>query len=192
MLSEIRIYFEGNDSLRPGFDQFFSEIKLRAREMRCGIRSIATGGEPERDFRTAMRKHPSAWNILLRDSEVPYRSDLSRSLCEKQGWDPSHTDSIFWMVQMMEAWFHADKEALESYYGQHFHRNALRANPNVEEISKPDLMDGLNAATKDTPKHKYHKTRHAPALLERIDPAKVRKAAPNCDKLFATILGRLG
>ena len=35
-----------------------------------------------------------------------------------------------------------------------------------------------------TQKGKYHKTMHAPDLLARIDAAKVRAAAPACDRLF--------
>ena len=36
---------------------------------------------------------------------------------------------------MMESWFHADKDALEDYYKSGFRKAALKANPNVEEIS---------------------------------------------------------
>jgi hypothetical protein len=138
------------------------------------------GGTAQRDFGIAMRKHPTAWNILLRDSEGPWKEDLQTS------------DSIFWMVEMMEVWFHADKDALEAYYKAGFRRTALKPNPNVEEIPKQDLIDGLKAATKDTTKGKYHKTKHAPALLQSIKPTLVRKAAPNCERLFTLVLDKLG
>jgi hypothetical protein len=95
------------------------------------------------------------------------------------------------MVEMMESWFHADKDALEAYYKSGFRKAALKANPNVEEISKQDLIDGLKAATKDTTKGKYHKTRHAPALLQSINTALVRKAAPHCERLFKAVLDEL-
>jgi hypothetical protein len=110
-----------------------------------------------------LRKHPAAWNILLRDREGPWNEDLSVSLCAKQGWQSSKAGSIFRMVQMMESWFHADKDALECYYKTGFRKAALKANPNVEEIAKQDLIDGLKAATKETTKGKYHKTKHAPS-----------------------------
>jgi len=95
------------------------------------------------------------------------------------------------MVEMMESWFHADKDALESFYGPDFRRNALKPNPRVEEIPKKDLMDGLKAATRNTSKGPYHRTGHAPKLLERIHPTLVRDAAPNCRKLFDAILAKL-
>ena len=128
MPTEIRIYFEGHKSLRRGFAAFFSEIKTRATEKHCKVEFIATGGTPDRDFDIAMKTHPTALNILLRDSEGPYNAGHSAA------------DSIFWMVEMMKSWFHADKDVLEGFYGRGFRREALRGNPNVEEIPKQDLI----------------------------------------------------
>lgn len=103
MLAEIRIYFEGDKCLRPGFAAFFSEIRARGKDKRCKVELIVTGGTPDRDFAIAMKTRPAAWNILLRDSEGPHNSSRTTS------------DSIFWMVEMMESWFHADKPALEAF-----------------------------------------------------------------------------
>ena len=94
------------------------------------------------------------------------------------------------MVEMMESWFHADKDILGDYYKGGLRKEALKPNPKVEEISKQDLIEGLKAATKDTTKGKYHKTKHAPALLQSIKPELVRKAAPNCERLFKVVLDR--
>jgi hypothetical protein len=192
MLSEIRIYFEGDKSLKAGFGAFFTEIRERAGAMQCKVSIVATGGTPERDFGIALRKHPVAWNILLRDSEGPWNANLPASPCGKQSWPPLQADSIFWVVEVMESWFHADKDALEAYYKTGFRRSVLAANPNVEEVPKRDLIAGLNDATKDTTKGKYHKTKHAPALLQSIRPALVRKAAPNCERLFQVVRDKLG
>ena len=95
------------------------------------------------------------------------------------------------MVQLMEAWFLADPEALERFYGNGFRRNALRQNPQVEEIPKADVLESLKQAVKETKKQRYHKTQHAPLILESLDPIKVRKAAPNCDRLFRELLAKL-
>jgi hypothetical protein len=94
---------------------------------------------------------------------------------------------------MMESWFHADKEALEKFYGTRFKKNALKQNPRVEEISKADLTDGLATATKECSKGNYfeNKTSHGPRLLASISPTKVQHAAPNCKRLFQTVLNRL-
>jgi hypothetical protein len=151
VFAEIRIYYEGDESLQSGFSAFFASLKRRAKDRAIGFRLIAAGAGSVacRDFGIALRTHPNAWNILLKDSEGPYSIGLSTSLCEKHKWDKSHADSIFWMVEMMESWFHADKKALEEFYGKEkFHKNSLKGNPKVEEIPKADLEDGLRKATK--------------------------------------------
>ena len=148
MVTEIRIYYEGDPLLKPGFDAFFTGLRERAKEKRCGFRLIAAKGTPCRDFGIAIQANTGAWNILLKDSEGPDARDLSASLCRQNEWSQSHAESIFWMVEMMESWFHADKDALKQLYGSEFRKNSLKANPNVEQISKKDLKDGLSAATR--------------------------------------------
>lgn len=191
MPTEIRIYYEGDAQLKPGFDAFLSEIRDRARARRCRFRLISVKGTPVQDFGIALRTHMDAWNILLKDSEGPDSGNLSVALCTDHGLSAEHAASIFWMVEMMESWFHADKDALEPFYGPGFLRNALKPNLQVEKIPKKDLVAGLKAATRKTIKGAYHKTGHAAQLLARIDPALVRDAAPNCRKLFDAILAQL-
>jgi len=195
MSSEIRIHFEGDDALKPGFDSFFRTLHHLARSKRYRFRVVASrsGSEACADFDAAMRTRPDAWNILLIDSEGPYESHLVALLCRKYRWNKSAAASIFWMVEMMEAWFHADKDALAGFYGQGFNTAALSGNPNVELISKKDLERGLREATKKTRKGDYlrNKTDHAAQLLATIDPDLVRKADPNCDRLFTAVLAQL-
>ena len=177
-MTELRIYFEGDDALRPGFSQFLVEVKTAARDRRIGFQLIAGGATAERDYQTALHKRPEAWNVLLRDSEGPEPPK-------------SGDDDHFWMVQLMEAWFLADPDALETYYGKDFNANALKKNPQIEEIPKSDVLDSLKEASKKTQKGRYHKTKHAPEILQRIDPTKVRNAAPHCELLFQRLLAGL-
>jgi len=192
VLEEIRIYYEGDWRLKPGFHKFCSELHERAKARRCRIRWIDAEGTPCKDFSKA-KTAPAVWNILLKDSERPDTGNLSASLCAENGWDKSRADSIFWMVEMMESWFHADKEALARWYGEGFNPHALKRNPNVEQIPKRDLKDGLRDATKNTKKGDYYddKARHAAKLLELINPALVQEAAPNCRKVFEAVLAKL-
>ncbi len=196
MPKEIWIHFEGSNSLKEGFHAFFREFRERGAG-RFTFRWIASRSGPEacRGFHTALKTHPKAWNILVIDSDGPDRGNLSASLCEKQHWRRSYAHSIFWMVQMMEAWFHADKDALKRFYSAGFRENSLSRNLNVEEIPKRDLEAGLKAATKDTfgGKGEYfrNKTLHGPKLLALIDPKKVREAAPHCEEIFAAVLAKL-
>jgi hypothetical protein len=195
VFTEIRIYYEGDRLLKPGFNQFFNQLRIQAEAHRCRFQLIpgGSGSTACRDFGIAIETHPYAWNILLIDSEGPHTRDLSESLCREHAWPKSSRDSIFWMVQMMESWFHADKDALEEFYGPKFKKNALKQNLNVEEIAKADLEKGLKKATKATAKGGYfeHKTSHGRELLRVISPEKVREAAPNCKRLFAAVLAKL-
>lgn len=184
MPAEIQIVFEGHKGLESGFYAFFREVRERAREKHCRFRLIgAKSGEANRDFEIACKAKPSAWTILLRDSEGPPRRNPKGAAANR----------AFWMVEMMESWFHADQDALAKFYGAKFRRQALKANPNVEEIAKKDLVSGLSRATQKTSKGDYfrNKTSHGPRLLALIDPALVRDAAPNCDRLFQAILEHL-
>jgi hypothetical protein len=128
---------------------------------------------------------------MLIDSEGPDDGKLFSQLRQQTNLEPSVEDSVFWMVQLMEAWFLADTAALSSFYGQGFREAALPGNPKVEEVPKQDVLAGLKRATETTTKGDYHKTRHAPRLLELIDPEVVRRVSPNCRRLFEKVLARL-
>jgi hypothetical protein len=107
------------------------------------------------------------------------------------GWNkpPDATEGqAHMMVQCMEAWFLADKDLLREYYGQHFGASALRRQPNVELIEKPDVEASLRQATRRTTKGPYQKSSHAFALLALIDPAKVRAASPHAALFFDTLM----
>jgi hypothetical protein len=189
MVKELRIYFEGDEGLKPGFDSFFKEIKEAARSKQWEFEAIATNGTPARDYLTALKTHPRAWNVLLLDSDEPLGRSAT-SLLQRKRLKGCDLDRIFWMVQLMESWFFADVEALESYYKRGFKTSAVRANPEVEKIPKADVLLKLENATRGTRPGKYQKNQ-AFKLLGLIDPAKVRKAAPNCDRMFRLILAKL-
>jgi hypothetical protein len=91
------------------------------------------------------------------------------------------------MVQAMEAWFHADKDALGEYYGQGFRLAGLSQRPDVENIPKADLFAGLQRATKDCKKGEYSKGEHSFQILAQIDPAKVRAASPFADRFLRVL-----
>ncbi len=101
-----------------------------------------------------MRTHGQAWNLLLKDSEESM-PEYPRQLCERHGIDPAAGDRAFWMVELMEAWFLADREALAEYYGKGFPPNAIGNTADVEQVSKADVLDRLWRATRYTSKGKY-------------------------------------
>src|ERR1700733_15387714 len=118
MVTEIRIYFEGDDALRPGFRSFLGQIAEAARSRRCRFSLIAASGTPVQDYRDGIKANPGAWNVLLRDSEEAIPKPR-----------PDMPDSVFWMVEIMESWFLADPDALEPtrrIFSRRSSRNWLR------------------------------------------------------------------
>ena len=169
-MREIRLHVEGDEKLRSGFRSFFSEFP------RGTLKLIATNGTPVQDFVDGIRSHPDAINLLLLDSDE--KPELRVQLARYPN------DRVFWMIQLMEAWFPADKEALKRYYKRDFRESALPENPRVEQISKRDVLEGLKEFSRRTSKGPYHKTKHAPCVLELVDAELVRGAAPECERLF--------
>ena len=91
------------------------------------------------------------------------------------------------MVQAMEAWFLADREALDEFYDGGFLAKSLPGSPTkIEAVRKDDLEPTLIHATKKTKtKGEYHKINHGSALLALIDPSKVEKASPHAASFHA-------
>jgi hypothetical protein len=198
MVEEIRIYVEGGgDSkdtkafCRQGFSVFLDTLRSVARGKRVRWAIIACGPRQRafEDFKIAEREHPTAFNVLLVDSESPVLHSPWQHLGERDGWDIRglSNDRCHLMVQAMEAWFVADRETLSQYYGQGFNSNPIPLGQNVENIPKEVLHSALKEATRHTSKGEYHKVRHAYKLLELIDPTSVRQASQYCDRLFTTV-----
>jgi hypothetical protein len=160
-------------------------------------RIVACGGRLRayEFFRTAFENAaPDAFPILLVDSEAPVIEKNPWEhvrLRRADGWqrpDGASEDQIHFMVQSMEAWFHADKATLHDYYGQGFRVAALSQRPDVENIPKADLFNGLQRATKDSQKGEYSKGEDSFKILSRIDPDRVRAASPvHAERLFQVL-----
>jgi hypothetical protein len=134
--------------------------------------------------------------LLLVDSEGPLTAAPTEHIVRGDGAARELAgiadDQVHLMVEAMEAWIVSDASALSGYYGQGFQASALPRNRNIEKVPKQQLFTALEAATRGTQKGRYHKTHHAPELIERLAPATVRKRAPHCDRLFEMLENSLG
>lgn len=199
MAGEIRVYVEGGGKgkdtrarVKRGFRAFLSDIANVCKTKRVRLHVVACGSiqSSVEDFKLALRTHPDAFNVLLVDSDGPVQVGLVQHLIARVGWNLHGTvaeENCHLMVQVVEAWLVADPAALQHFYGQGFNSNSLPKNPKVEEIDKRTLYSSLKAATRKTQKGEYHKVRHGPELLKRVDVSMVRSAAPHCERLFATL-----
>lgn len=203
MLTEIRIYVEGGGKgdtrarIRRGFNTFFQSLVAIAREREIGWEVIPCGSRESTfdDFKTALKTHADALNLLLVDSDGPLiaatPSQHLKQYLDRRNLQKVSDEQCHVMVQMFEAWLVADLEALKKFYGRGFNAKAIPRNPIVEEIDKTGLETSLKKATSKTQKGKYHKIKHAAELLERIDPSKVKAAAPHCRRLFETLEAKM-
>ena len=165
------LYLEGGNHLRAPMAQF---IRRATGPINLRIRPCGSGNEAINEC----SKDSNA--VLLIDSD---EEDISR-LVQRVESQIGSTNHAFFMVRLMEAWFVADRAILQEYYGTGFNVRRLPANPNIEDIPKPDVERGLRDATRRCSKGAYNKTTHAPRLLELINPTAVYTACPNFRSLI--------
>ena len=195
-MSHVCLYIEGGRGLVAPFKDFIEKAVPGARHA-MQITLCAGRDDAVHDFLLGISKKPFLSHILLIDSEGPDDGRLFESLRRTREWTKRNPDSVsgdqvFWMVQLMEAWFLADRDALRKYYGSGLNENSLIGNPKVEEIPKLDVLDSLKNATRDTSKGKYLKGAHAARLLGYLNPACVRSVAPNFERLLPGIQDLIG
>ena len=188
----VKLYVEGGgDSkalkteCRKGFRKFLERAGLAGNMpgiVACGSRQNAYDS-----FETA---HASQAEVamLVVDAEGPVTaSGPWEHLNARDGWDRPDAASdgqCHLMVQMMESWFLADTDALESVYGQGFRPQSLPQNPNIEQVPKQDVDSGLAGATRDTKKGRYNKGRDSYEILAHVDPARITNASPYARRLI--------
>jgi hypothetical protein len=195
----VRIYVEGGgdhrrtlDACRQAFSQFFSKIApagARPRVIAAGNRKATFD-----DFCKALARHPDDFVLLLVDSEDPVQAGTTAwhhlEARTEDGWTRpaiATDEQAHLMVQCMEAWFLADRATLAAYYGHQFLVASLPRQPNVELIAKRDVIRKLEHASRPTQKGKYDKAQHGFALVELIDPNRVREASVHAARLFAVL-----
>lgn len=196
-MSDIRIYIEGGGDpyskarMREAFSKFLSAPREAARQRRANWTLILCGSRDDtfRAFQQGVKNYPDARVFLLVDAEQPVSGSAREHLAAREPWDLSVAtdDQCQLMAQVMESWFLADVRALEEFYKQNFGSKQIPRRDNVEDIDKQAVFAALKAATSKTQKGEYHKTQHGPAILERLDPERVRARAPHCARLFETL-----
>ena len=189
-----KVYVEGGGrkaldrECRRAFRRFFDNAGIASSNITVEARG------PRGDAYTAFRSDSdrSFRKILLVDAEGPVSSKTAWGhLQQSDGWSRPRgavDEQCHLMVQVMESWFLADVEALESYYGQGFRRQALPANPDVEKVSKQDVCRGLDRATQATGKGRYRKGKDSFGILASLDPAKVRNGSCHAERFVQALL----
>ena len=204
----VKIYVEGGGDqarlkreCRRAFSKFFEKAVFKGKMPRvvaCGSRGSAYG-----DFCTAVKTATDEeLPLLLVDSEAPVQPQHQQAgnfdpwghLQDRDGWNkPEKTEDeqAHLMVQCMEAWFLADRQCLQDFFGNQFQAGALSGNQNIETIGKQQLFDMLKNSTRNTQKGEYGKGSHSFKILEKINPTLVFSASPWAKRLRDTLENKL-
>ncbi len=180
---------------REGFHKLLDPMMPRGQ--RPKINACGSRDEAYKSFKLAC-ENPDAGTcyLLLVDAEEPVASGHGpwQHLSKRDPhWKcPAGVgdDSVHFMAVMTETWLVADPVALADYYGEHFKKGALPKADNLEEVSKKDVMDALESATKPTKKKRYAKS-HGWELVGKVSPDAIRKRCKRFGKRFLDHIARL-
>jgi hypothetical protein len=181
----VRIYVEGGpkgthaDGLRRfknGFKQHLARLDPRLNTL--DVSPCGSTEETIRDFARALgEQKPDCIVALLVDSDTPVTGDAPaihlQSKLDSANVSQNARSNIFLMVQCMEAWLVTDGTALEKCFGDKLRAGALPTNPDIEAVSKRDVLAALDAAVKPTPTGRYLKVEHGAKILANLNPKSV-------------------
>ncbi len=197
-MNGIAVYLEGGGdtaeskaSIRFGMAQFLGALRDAARRKHWHWKVVPCGSRvAARDaFLNARTTDAESHAILLVDSEAPVAGSPTAHLRARDGWILTGVpdDDVHFMAQVMETWIVSDPEALQTYYGNEFNRNALPTHATLEQVEKTRIAQSLDDATRRTQKGPYHKIHHGGPLLQTVRTAIVRQRCSYCERLFSIV-----
>jgi hypothetical protein len=197
---KVKIYVEGggqgahSSSLRAELRQGFQALFIKAGFVGNLPSVIAAGSRNDafNDFKTAIGKAKEDEMILLLvDSEDAIATSTKwEHVKNRDSWDKpdkAEEENLFFMVECMESWFLADKDALKSFYGKGFKENSLPKTANLESIKKTAIITSLENATNNTTKGAYGKGAHSFKILAGLDADKVKEHGKYSKEFFERI-----
>lgn len=192
-----KIYVEGGgegqllDTLfRNAWNDFFKAAGLKGRMPR-----VIRGKGRQRTyelFRTAVaNRAPNETPLLLVDSEdvISPHHTVWQHLNHRNGWvqpPDAGDDDAFLMVQVMETWFLADRDALRKFFGPELNEKAFAAWPELEAVPKATVLSALEKATAKC-KTSYAKGAVSFKLLSTLNPAEVEQQCVHAHHLLARL-----
>ncbi|HLJ09906.1 MAG TPA: DUF4276 family protein [Planctomycetaceae bacterium] len=202
-MTNVRLYVEGGGDqkntkqllqnaigafLANGLAQFGTKRRPKVIVWGANLHTLAL-------FSAAISKHSQSVCVLLVDADGPVDCAPAEQLRRKHDWRKPQAvsdEQVHLMVQTMEAWIVADREALRDFYGPNLNEKQLSGRDDVEEIPTHELLEGLKRATRSTRKGEYHKIRHASILLQRINAGKAASRARHLKSLLEYLAKVLG
>ncbi len=157
-----------NGDLRAGFGRLL-EKKLRGR-----MPTIDLCGGKNQTVEKFLSRQGSQILCDLDGKESTRNSDLKKyGLLERE-------NSVFYMIEEMEAWFISQSSILDTFYKTDVSKK-LAKKP-ASEFPHPD--EELQKITKDSRRGEYHKIRHGALLLAALDADQLMKDFPDFRRLI--------
>jgi len=173
MVKRKYLFIEGtkdtnNGNLREGFSKLL-EKKVKGKMPTI---SMADGKQQTIDkFKNSLSSN------LLCDLDA-IESEIENDLKKNDIYQ--NKDSVFYMIQEMEAWFISQPELLDKFYNSPVSKKLPKKH--ACEFVEPDQE--LQRITKDTDKGVYHKVRHGTQLLKQLDADKLFNEFPDFKRLI--------
>ena len=190
----VTIYIEGGGTgnrlgqiFRRSWRRFFESAGLGG-----NLPKVVRGGsrnETFEQFKTAVqRASADELPLMLVDSEGPVAAVHTpwQHLQTNDGWirPPSADDQqAFLMIQAMETWLLADRNALQDYFGQGFSMSRLPQRDNLESIPKDSLEPSLQRASANCRKQ-FSKGAISFELLGKVDANTVAQECSRAKSLL--------
>lgn len=173
MVNRRYLFIEGttdtsNGNLREGFN------KLLVKKLGGKMPTISMG---EGKRQTINKFKNSSNSNMLCDLDA-HESNITDDM--KENGISDFKDSVFYMVQEMEAWFISQPEILDNFYNFEISRRIVKKHASLFE--QPDKE--LQRITKDTTKKAYHKVNHGSQLLKLLDIEKLMREFPEFKRLI--------
>lgn len=196
----VKLYVEGGGAakdLKIACTRGFRLLMERAGFKRCMPSIVACGGRGASfdRFKTALGGGDDKYPMLLVDSESAVSKPPWEHLSGRDGWSRpagAADDQAQLMVQCMETWCVADRDALLDFFGQCLRQNALPALHGLEKRSKDDVQKMLSHATRDCGHGKnYQKGKRSFELLAKLNPEVLKERLPHFKRLCVCLSERL-
>lgn len=157
-----------NGNLRQGFN------KLLVKKLAGKMPTISMGDGKKQ---TIDKFKNSSNSNMLCDLDAP-KTKIADDL--KENGISDYADSVFFMVQEMEAWFISQPEILDQFYNSKISTKLAKKHASLFE--EPDKE--LQRITRDTARKTYHKVNHGAQLLKLLDIDKLMEDFPEFKRLI--------
>ena len=157
-----------NGNLREGFN------KLLVKKLAGKMPTISMGDGKKQ---TIDKFKNSSNSNMLCDLDAP-KTKIADDL--KENGISNYEDSVFFMIQEMEAWFISQPEILDHFYSSEISKRLAKKHASLFE--EPDKE--LKRIMRDTARKAYHKVYHGAQLLKLLDIDKLMGDFPEFKRLI--------